>query len=195
MTQSLPIYTLSLEKLVDSIDSEFAEELVKAESKILEDKAFALTMAKKLLVKCDDIDEEICTSIDYLQCQVDHLKNQQQVLSVLKHQERFTGEFSDIRHLVRELRDSLMESIRYGKRTREIDEVLLRLGELITIASQLRIMQPPVTFTGIETAISPRCSNCSTSCLSAFRKVQVFLLKLIKAIKTNYEEDSNSKAR
>jgi len=161
----------------------------------MEDKASVLKLAKKLLVECDYIDEEICTAIDYLQCQVDHLKNQQEVLSALQHQERFTGEFGDLRYMVHKIRDSLMEDIRYGKRPREIDEVLLRLEELITIASQFRALQPSVNFTGIENALSPRCSNCSAPCLSAFRKVQFFLLKLIKVIQATHEADSSSKAR
>lgn len=75
-----------------------------------------------------------------------------------------------------------MENIRYGKRPKEIDEILLRLGELITTGNQFRALQPQVNFTGIENALSPRCSNCSAPCLSAFRKVQIFLLKLSKKI-------------
>lgn len=190
----MPSSTLSLNNLVKSIDPEFANELVQAKSK-MEDKATILQLAKKLLVECDDIDEEICTSIDYLQCQVEHLNNQKEVLSSLKHQARFTREFNDIRYMFHELRDSLMESIRYGKRTREIDEILRGLGELITIASQLQTLRPSINFSGIENAISPRCSNCSERCISAFRKVQVFLLKLIKVIEATYESDSSSQAR
>jgi hypothetical protein len=184
----------ALKELAKSFSPELVKEFLAIEGSRMEDKSSVLRLAKKLLVECDEIDEEICTSIDYLQCQVDHLDNQQKVLSTLQTRQRFDEEFGDFRYLIREIRESLMESIRYGKRTREIDEILLRLGELINLANQSRMLQPVMNFTGIENALSPRCANCSAPCLSAFRKVQVFLLKLNAAIQATYEADSNSKA-
>jgi hypothetical protein len=184
----------ALKELAQSFSPELAREFLALENSTMENKSDVLRLAKKLLVECDDIDEEICISIDYLQCQVDHLNNQQKVLSTLQTRQKFDEEFGDLRYLIREIRDSLMESIRYGKRTREIDEILLRLGELISLANQSRMLQPTINFTGIENTLSPRCSNCSAPCLSAFRKVQVFLLKLNAAIQSTYGADSNSKA-
>lgn len=104
MKSSTNTSSLELEELVNSIDPEFTEELLKAKGYSMEDKASVLKLAKKLLVECDYVDEEICTAIDYLQCQVDHLKNLQEVLPALQHQERFTGEFGDLRYIVHEIR-------------------------------------------------------------------------------------------
>lgn len=185
----------ALKELTKSFSPDLIREFLAIESSKFEDKGSVLRLAKKLLIECDDIDEDICVSIDYLQCQVDHINNQQKVLHTLQTRQRFDEEFGDLRYLVREIRDSLMQSIRYGKRTREIDEILIRLGELINLANQSRMLQPVMNFTGIENMLSPRCTNCSAPCLSAFRKVQVFLLKLHVAIQSTYEAESGSKAR
>ena len=147
---------------------------------------------KKVLAECDEADEDVCLSVDYLQCQVEHSANQDRVLEVLQHRQRFEREFDDVRYLVHELRDSLMKNIRFGKRTEEFDQILKQLTSLMTLANQMGGGQPTINnFAGIERAFSPRCDSCPDSCRSAFRKVQSFLRKLIKACeKTQTNSDA-----
>jgi hypothetical protein len=83
--------------------------------------------------------------------------------------------------MFRELRDTLMENIRYGKRTEQVDELLGRLTTLIALVNQMPAIQTGINLNGIEKALSPRCASCTDACRPAFRKTEVFLRKVIRA--------------
>ena len=174
-------YATKFETLANSLTPDLVKELKEAKGYNVEQKDSLLRLAKKLLAECDDIDEDICIAVDYLQCQVEHSANQSKIMDVLRHRDRFEGELGEVRYLFRDLRDNLMESIRYGKRTPEVDQVLMRLTTLIAMANQMPTAQPVVNLAGVESLLSPRCNTCTEACRSSFRKVQVFMRKVIQA--------------
>ena len=179
-------------QIAKNISRSFANELRKVsdDDYKMEDREYILKLSKKLLVEID-LDEEIGIAIDYLQCQVDHEKNRQQLLRLLEYRHEFNGEFGELRYMIRELRESLMENLRYGKRTKEVDEILMRLTSLLTLANQAPSIQPSFHFAGAEAALSPRCSTCTESCRSAFRRVQVFLRKVIRELVSENAKDKD----
>lgn len=168
-----------------SLSPDLIKELKDAKSYSIEQKESLLGLAKKLLAECDDVDEDICVAVDYLQCQVEHNANQANIMNVIRHRDRFEGEFGEVRYLFRDLRDKLMESIRYGKRTEEVDQLLMKLSTLIAMVNQMSIPQPVVNFANVEGLLSPRCNTCTEACRSSFRKVQVFIRKVIQACEQN----------
>lgn len=177
--------------LAISLPKGLIDEIIKLNNYDIENKNSVAKMARKIMVECDDLDEDLCLAVDYLQCQIEHASNQHEILSFLQHQQRFNGEIGDLRHEFRDLRERLLSDLRYGKRTEEIDKVLTHLSTITMLANQMPAIQPIINFAGIEKALSPRCTNCTDTCRSAFRRVQVFLRKLIKACESN---TSNAKS-
>lgn len=179
------------ETLAKSLSPDLVKELKGAKGYNVEQKDSLLQMAKKLLAECDEIDEDVCVAVDYLQCQVEHSANQAKIMGVLRHRDRFEGELGDVRYLFRELRETLMESIRYGKRTEQVDQILMRLSALMGMVNQMPAVQPVVNFAGVESLLSPRCASCTEACRSSFRKVQVFMRKMIQACEQNKVQGKN----
>ena len=182
-------------KLAESLSDALKKELKEISDFNLENKESILKLCKKVLAETDGVDEEICQALDFLQCQVEHNQNQKIVKELLRHRASFGEEFSDVRYLFRELRDSLMENIRYGKRTREVDELLTRLTTLMTIAKQAPVAQPSINFTGLEHALKPRCADCQAPCMSSFRKTQTFVRKLVRAVELGGEKKAKPKKK
>jgi len=179
-------------QIAKNISHSFANELREASDNDsqMENREYILKLSKKLLVEID-LDEEIGMAIDYLQCQVDHENNRRQLLHLLEYRHEFNGGFRELRYMIRELRESLMENIRYGKRTQELDEILMKLTSLLTLANQAPSIQPSFNFAGAEAALSPRCSTCTEPCRSAFRRVQVFLRKVIRELVSENAKDKD----
>lgn len=173
--------TTNFNELVRSLSPKLVKELMELDKYSIENKESVAKMARRLLAECDDLEEDLCVSVDYLQCQIEHENNQTKALNFLTHQQRFESETYELRHEFSRLREKLMEDLRYGKRTEELDKVLTHLSTLTMLANQMPTAQPIVNFAGIEQVLSPRCMTCTDTCRSAFRKVQVFLRKLIKA--------------
>lgn len=153
-----------------------------------EDKEEILKIAKLALLDIE-FEEDFLLAMDFLQCQVEHQKNQRTLVSAIRNQGNFREDFGDLRYMVRELQDNIMDALKYGKRTQRIDDMLIKLSSLIAIANQNPGAQSTVSLANAEGALSPRCSSCVPQCRSAHRQVQTMVVKLsrslAKAKKTN----------
>jgi hypothetical protein len=158
----------------------------------LNEKKTVLDLANRVLAECDDIDPDIATAVDFLQCQVEHKGAQDKVLEAIDYSRRFHGDFGDLRYELRRLIEPLMENLRFGKRTEELDRILHSLASLTALANQSPSVQPIVNFAGIEGALSPRCHTCEPACRSAYRIVSGFLRKIIRDIKADNATGSDT---
>ncbi len=171
---------------------ELVDELSKAMKYGIEEKESVLRLAKKLLAEFDEIDDDICIAADYLQCQVDHNRNRQNFLEVLQYRGRLDHSVFDLRREFSDLRESLMQSLRTGKRTEQLDEILRGLSTIMATINQAPTVQPVVNLAGIETLLSPRCSTCSDTCRSSFRKLQLFVRKVARAAEQHHTSSTSN---
>jgi hypothetical protein len=178
--------------IVKLLSAEVRKKLTDASSYLLSDKKQVLDLANRVLAELDDIDAELGNAVDFLQCQVEHKNAQDKVLEAIDYSHRFQGEFGDLRHELRRLIEPLMENLRYGKRTEELDRILHSLASLSTLANQSPTVQPIVNFSGIEGALSPRCHTCEASCRSAFRIISGFLRKIIRELQADNGPDAKT---
>lgn len=178
------------DSVVKHLSAEVRKELTDASSYLLADKKEVLDLANRVLAELDDFDDELGEAVDFLQCQVEHKNAQDKVLEAIDYSRRFQGEFGDLRYELRRLIEPLMENLRFGKRTEELDRILHSLASLSTLANHSPTVQPIVNFSGIEGALSPRCHTCEASCRSAFRIISGFLRKLIRELKADNGPDA-----
>jgi hypothetical protein len=174
------------------LTAEVRKELTQCSTGWLSDKKNVLEIANRVVAEFDAVDPALGSAIDFLQCQVEHNTAQDKVLEAINYSRRFSGEFGDLRYEIRELIRPLMENLRYGKRTEELDRVLTSLASLLQLANQAPAVQPTINFAGIESALSPRCQTCEASCRSAFRIVNGFLRKLIRELKADNGPEANT---
>ena len=160
-----------------TLSQELIDELQQLKDRDLESKEKLLKAAKIAILEID-CDEHLLSAVDFLQCQVEHQRNQDKLVSAIRDQRHFREDFGDLRYMVRELQDNIMEALRYGKRTQRIDDMLLKLSSLVALANQNPGVSSTINLANAEAALSPRCSGCVAECRSAHRKVQTFVTKL-----------------
>ena len=179
--------TPSLESTIaNGLSTELREELVgHSDAWFQNNKRNTLNLISRLIAEADDIPEDLGAAVDYLQCQIEHKEAQDAALRSLDYSTRFQGEFGDLRYEIRRLIEPLMENLRHGKRSEEIDRILSGLTALSTLANQAPTVQPVVNFAGIEGALSPRCHTCEAPCRSAVRLIHTFLRKVIRELKSD----------
>lgn len=176
-------------EIAKQLSDRLRKKLAESSDYKINEKEDVLEFANDILSECDEISSEVGLAMDYLQCQVDHKKAQDKALKVLDYGRKFNDGFGDLRYEIRRMIEPLMESLRYGKRSEEVDQVLIRLTSLTNLASQSPAIQPNVNFAGIEGALSTRCQTCEAPCRSAFRIVKVFVRKVINCVRETYEPE------
>jgi len=177
--------TASSNDIAKLVSTELRKALADTSDYCLDEKKTVLDLANRVLAECEDVDAEIGSAVDFLQCQVEHKAAQDKVLKAIDYSQRFHGEFGDLRYELRRLIEPLMENLRHGKRTEELDRILHSFASLSALANQSPSVQPIVNFAGIEGALSPRCHTCEPACRSAYRIVSGFLRKIILDIKAD----------
>jgi hypothetical protein len=163
---------ISVSKLSEEVK---AEVLKRANSHYWEDEKRLFEVAKLLLPYIDD--EKFCQSFDYLKCKMDH----QNQFEKLKEGVRYHGEFEELLHEVRhDLRrggQMILDNIRYGKRSEEIDALLTKVAMLEKVFSSSR---PNIN---VNTDSPSRCSKCNNDCLSAYRIMYGIVSPIIETLK------------
>lgn len=151
-----------------------------AKAKVLESAEYGwenehslLKIATLLLPYIDD--EKFCQAFDYLNCKMDH----QRQVKELGGDVRYPGELEELIH---ELRSELgrgghlmLDNIRYGKRSEEVDVFLTKVARLEKLFSS---SQP-----NINTDSPSRCSKCNGDCLSAYRIIYGIVSPIIETLK------------
>lgn len=177
---------------VNALDPAVRDELASLDKHQYDNKDEILKLAKLAILDID-CSENILTSIDFLQCQVEHQSNQRKLVDAIRDHRHFREDFGDLRYMVRELQENIMESIRYGKRSARLDDMLVKLSSLIAIANQNPGTPSTVSLANAEGALSPRCSSCVAECRSAHRTVQTFVARLARSVATENENKSAKK--
>lgn len=167
MNEIIPISKLS--------DEVKAEVLKRANSHYWEEEKKLFEVSKLLLPYIDD--EKFCQAFDYLKCKMDH----QHQVEKLREGVRYHGEFEELLH---ELRHELgrggrmiLENIRYGKRSEEIDALLTKISMLEKLFSASR---PNIN---VNTDSPSRCSKCNNDCLAAYRIMYGIITPIIETLK------------
>jgi len=164
----------SIEEMNSGVKSELLRKANNFGWEGAEDKSI-FEIAKLLLPFIDD--ERFGQAFDYLKCKIDH----QRQVEKIKQSSHYHGEFEELLHELRhELRKGgqmILENIRFGKRSEEIDALLTKITMFEKLLSASR---PNIT---ISTDNPSRCSQCNKDCLSAYRILYGILMPIIDKVK------------
>jgi hypothetical protein len=165
--------------IIAKLKPELKTKIIEKAKYNLSDESKLLEIASLLLPFVND--EIFNNSFDYLRCKTEH---QKQIANIQRNSERyyeFEDMFHELRHELRKAGHTLAESIRYGKRNENIDELLTKIVMLEKIASSAK---PNIN---ISTESPTRCNQCNKECLGSYR----IMLTQITSLLENLENENN----